>query len=66
MPFLKGGVHSITIGMSLVWQSNVKHTPGTHVLIVGVGSYPHFLGYTGQKKVGQVEMSARSAFRLAN
>lgn len=52
--------------MSLVWQSNVKHTPGTHVLIVGVGSYPHFPGYTGQNKVGQVEMSARSAFRLAS
>lgn len=52
--------------MSLVWQSREKDTPGTHVLIIGVGSYPHFPGHTVENPVGQVEMSARSAFRVAS
>jgi hypothetical protein len=54
--------------MSLVWQNEVVEAgaPGTHVLIVGVGSYPDFPGHTAEKPVGQVEMSARSAFALAS
>lgn len=51
--------------MSLVWQSEEKKTPGTHVMIVGVGSYPYFPGHTVENPVGQVEMTARSAFALA-
>nr|GEU29183.1 hypothetical protein [Tanacetum cinerariifolium] len=46
-------------------SSEEKRIPGTHVLIVGVGSYPHFPGHTVENPVGQVEMTARSAFALA-
>lgn len=51
--------------MSLVFDKREKNKPGTHVFVIGVGSYPYFPGSSVEKPVGQVEMSARSAFGIA-
>ncbi|NDI85469.1 caspase family protein [Undibacterium crateris] len=51
--------------MSLIWENRQNDMPGTHVLIVGAGHYPHFPGHTAQKPLGQVNMCAHSALDLA-
>ncbi|MEW7848454.1 caspase family protein [Massilia aurea] len=52
--------------MTLVIRNHSEH-PGTHVLIVGVGSYPTFPGYVpGQNTMGQIDSAEIGAQSVAN
>lgn len=51
--------------MSLVWENRQEGKPGTHLLIIGVGSYSHFPNHSDDNPVGLVNMCAWSAFEIA-
>jgi len=51
--------------MTLVVNNKID-VPGTHVLIVGVGHYPHFPGYrVGVNMLGQIDSAERGAQHVA-
>lgn len=51
--------------MALIYNEKQEGTPGTHVFIVGVGTYPHFPGHTAETPEGQIDSAANGALEIA-